>query len=329
MRVSPEARAVIPDLARRSGRGESVRVWISLLAALTLATQAPAAAPPPPPLSVLVAPPDAAGAPSHVVEFAQEHVAEQLRARGLVVVRIEDITRKLSASKRRPLLRCNRTAAACIRSLGAAGKTELVLVTELGQLLSGYRTGARVYTANDGALVTEHLIPGVSEDQLLDSLTQSLDAVLPVAQTALRGPPPAPPQAEPPPLPVAVVEAKPLAPELEPEPLRPLRRWAWLPAVGGAALAGVGTVFYLQAGDRYSRLDKDGTPDAPLDDADGLASSGRRAQTLSRVAFGLGAAGLVAGAVMFLLPGELPAKVQPSAAVVPGGGMVGLSGTLP
>ena len=64
-------------------------MWISLLAALTLATQAPAAAPPPP-LSVLVAPPDAAGAPSHVVEFAQEHVAEQLRARGLVVVRIEE-----------------------------------------------------------------------------------------------------------------------------------------------------------------------------------------------------------------------------------------------
>ncbi|QDF02330.1 hypothetical protein [Myxococcus xanthus] len=326
--VSPEARAVIPDLARRSGRGESDWVWISLLAALTLATQAPAAAPPPP-LSVLVAPPDAAGAPSHVVEFAQEHVAEQLRARGLVVVRIEDITRKLSASKRRPLLRCNRTAPSCIRSLGAAGKTELVLVTELGQLLSGYRTGARIYTANDGALVTEHLIPGVSEDQLLDSLTQSIDAVLPVAQTALRGPPPAPPQAEPPPPPVAVVEAKPLAPELEPEPIRPLRRWAWLPAAGGVALAGVGTVFYLQAGDKYSRLDKDGTPDAPLDNADGLASSGRRAQTLSRVAFGLGAAGLVAGAVMFLLPGELPAKVQPSAAVVPGGGMVGLSGTLP
>lgn len=303
-------------------------MWISLLAALTLATQASAAAPPPP-LSVLVAPPDAAGAPSHVVEFAQEHVAEQLRARGLVVVRIEDITRKLSASKRRPLLRCNRTEAACIRSLGAAGKTELVLVTELGQLLSGYRTGARIYTANDGALVTEHLIPGVREDQLLDSLTQSLDAVLSVAQTALRGPPPAPPQAEPPPPPVAVVEAKPLALELEPEPIRPLRRWAWLPAAGGVALAGVGTVLYLQAGDKYSRLDKDGTPDSPLDNADGLASSGRRAQTLSRVALGLGAAGLVAGAVMFLLPGELPAKVQPSAAVVPGGGMVGLSGTLP
>jgi len=306
-------------------------VWISLLAALTLATQVPAA-PPPPPLSILVAPPDAAGAPSHVVEFAQEHVAEQLRARGLVVVRIEDITRKLSAAKRRPLLRCNRTEASCIRALGAAGKTELVLVTELGQLLSGYRTGARLYTSSDGALVTEHLIPGVREEQLLDSLTQSLDAVLPVAQAALRGPPPAPPSAEPPPAPAApaaVVEAKPLAPEPEPERIRPLRRWSWLPAAGGAALAGVGTVFYLQARDKYARLDTGGTPGEPLRDADRLAASGRRAQTVSRVAFGLGAAGLVTGVVMFLLPGEEAPTVRPSATVVPGGGMVGLSGTLP
>ncbi|GHG88113.1 hypothetical protein [Comamonas sp. JC664] len=306
-------------------------MWISLLAALTLATQAPAAAPPPP-LSVLVAPPDAAGAPSHVVEFAQEHVAEQLRARGLVVVRIEDITRKLTATKRRPLLRCNRTQAACIRSLGAAGKTELVLVTELGQLLSGYRTGARIYTSADGALVTEHLIPGVSEEQLLDSLTQSLAAVLPVAQTALRGPPPAAPTPvveAPPPPPAAVVEAKPLTPEPVPERIRPLRRWSWLPAAGGVALAGAGALLYKQAGDKYGQLDTGGTPDAPLHDADGLASSGRRAQTLSRVAFGLGAAGLVAGAVMFLLPGEETAVVQPAVTLVPGGGMVGLSGALP
>ncbi|MFP2964490.1 hypothetical protein ACLEPN_44030, partial [Myxococcus sp. 1LA] len=121
----------------------------------------------------------------------------------------------------------------------------------------------------------------------------------------------------------------PLVPEPEPEVIRPLRRWSWLPAVGGAALVGVGTVFYLQAGDKYSRLDQDGTPGAPLANGDALVSSGRRAQTLSRVAFGLGAAGLVAGAVLFLLPGEPALKVQPSAAVVPGGGMVGLSGTLP
>jgi hypothetical protein len=47
------------------------------------------------------------------------------------------------------------------------------------------------------------------------------------------------------------------------------------------------------------------------------------------VAFGLGAAAIGAGVVMYLLPGDAPPQVQPSAAVVPGGGMVGLSGTWP
>ncbi|MFP2934733.1 hypothetical protein ACLESO_58430, partial [Pyxidicoccus sp. 3LG] len=129
-------------------------MWISLLAALTLATQAPVSESQAP-ITVLVAPPDASGAPSHVVEFAQEHVAEQLRSRGLEIIRIEDVTRRMPASKRRALLRCNRTEAACIRSLGAVGKAEVVLVAELGQFLSGYRTGARAYSAADGALITE------------------------------------------------------------------------------------------------------------------------------------------------------------------------------
>ncbi|MCP3136089.1 hypothetical protein [Pyxidicoccus xibeiensis] len=304
-------------------------MWISLLAALTLVAQAPVATSQAP-ITVLVAPPDASGAPSHVVEFAQEHVADQLRSRGLDVIRIEDVTRKMPSSRRRALLRCNRTEAACIRSLGKAGKAEVVLVAELGQFLSGYRAGARVYLGVDGSLITEHLTPGVREDQLLDSLTQALEVVVPRTRTALRGPPPAPPVVEPPP-PAITAPETPATEVVSPKPATayPLRRWAWLPAVGGVALAGVGTAFYLQAGDKFDTLDKGGTSSEPIRDAGELADSGRRAQTLSRVAFGLGAAALATGAVMFLLPGDAPEQVQPSAAVVPGGGMVGLSGTWP
>jgi hypothetical protein len=318
-------------------------VWISLLAALTLAAAPAPAASSQAPITVLVAPPDASGAPSHVVEFAQEHVSEQLKSRGLVVTRVEDVTRKMTSSRRRALLRCNRTEPACLKSLGAAGKAEVVLVPELGQFRSGYRAGARVYASTDGSLITEHLIPGVSEDQLLDSLTKSLEVVVPRTRTALRGAPPmpsmkdvppptitrpTPPKEQPPPGPVATTPTTPPAVSTVKEPAPrdyPLRRWAWLPAAGGVALAGVGTVFYLKAGDKFDTLDK-GTQVA---DPDGVADSGRQAQTLSRVAFGLGAASLAAGVVMFLLPGDGEAKVQPSAAAVPGGGMVSLSGTWP
>lgn len=330
-------------------------VWISLLAALTLAAAAPASSPQTP-ITVLVAPPDAAGAPAHVIEFAQEHVAEQLKSRGLEVIRIEDVTRKLPASKRRALLRCNRTAPACIKSLGAVGKAEVVLVAELGQLRSVYRAGARMYASRDGTLIVEHLVPGVREDRLLDALTQALDVVVPKTRTELRGtPPPAPklemppppaqtqtpqvktpPKTEPPP--PAVTTPGP-APKTEPAPTEvatagpaprayPLRRWAWLPAAGGVALAGAGVFFHLQASDKYDEL-KNGGTDNPIQDPDGLVSSGKQAQTLRGVAFGLGAAAIGAGVVMYLLPGDAPPKVQPSAAVVPGGGMVGLSGTWP
>ncbi len=324
-------------------------VWISLLVALTLAAPAPAASPQAP-ITVMVAPPDASGAPPHVIEFAQEHVAEQLKSRGLKVVRVEDVTRTMTSSRRRALLRCNRTEPACLRSLGAAGKAEVVLVAELGQFVSGYRTGARVYKAADGSLITEHLIPGVNEDQLLDALTKALDVVVPRTRIALRGassvpsmqdvPPPVgarpsetkPPEKKP-------AETQPATPAVQPpevatakEPAPrayPLRRWAWLPAAGGVALAGVGTLFYLQAGDKYDTLNNGGTSGPTVADPDAVAKDGRRAQTLSRVAFGLGAAAIGAGVVMFLLPGDGEAKVQPSAAMVPGGGMVGLSGTLP
>ncbi len=328
-------------------------VWISLLAALTLAAAAPASSPQTP-ITVLVAPPDAAGAPSHVIEFAQEHVAEQLKSRGMEVIRIEDVTRKLPASKRRALLRCNRTAAACIKSLGAVGKAEVVLVAELGQLRSVYRVGARMYASRDGTLITEHLIPGVREDRLLDALTQALDVVVPKTRTVLRGtPPPAPKLEMPPPpaqpqtpqatTPPKTEPAPPAvtgpAPKAEPAPTEvvatgpaprvyPLRRWAWLPAAGGVALAGAGVFFHLQASDKHDELQNGGT-DTPILDADELVSSGKRAQTLRGVAFGLGAAAIGAGVVMYLLPGDAPPKVQPSAALVPGGGMVGLSGTWP
>jgi hypothetical protein len=347
-RPAPEEVAVIASLATSASQGESVIVWTSLLAALLLATPAASSQAP---ITVLVAPPDAAGAPSHVIEFAQEHVAQQLQARGLVVIRVEDVTRRLPSSRRRALLRCNRTEPTCIRALGKAGKAEVVLVAELGQFLSGYRAGARMYSATDGTLITEHLIPGVREDQLLEALTQSLDVVVPRTRTALRGAPPMPPMQDVPPPGVTPPSAKPPPskppPAVTPPPVatrppevvadvptraegraHPLRRWAWLPAVGGVALAGAGTLFYLQAGDKFDTLDRGGT-DVPIRDPEGVASSGRRAQLLSRVAFGLAGAGLVTGAVMFLLPGDAPSKVQPSAAVVPGGGMVGLSGTWP
>ncbi len=307
--------------------------------------QAPAA--PGEPITALIAPPDTAGVPAHVVEFAQEHVAEQARSKGLTIIRMKDFIRMLPASKRRALLKCKRTELRCLTALGDAAKSEVVLVAELLQRKDGYRVGTKIYKTEDGGLMAEHLIPGVREDGMLDAITQSLDVVVPQVIKQLRPsaePPPTevkppPEQTQPPPPeptqppPPEPTQPKPEPLQPKPEPLQPKpepskRPWAWAPAAGGAVFAGVGTLFYLQAKDKHNALSTGGSQETPLD-GDKLASEGRRAQNLSRVAFGLGAAGVVTSVVLYLLPTKETLQVTPSVTVGPGGGMVGLAGTLP
>jgi hypothetical protein len=320
-----------------------------LVTTLVLLNQAPAA--PDGPITALIAPPDTAGVPGHVVEFAQEHVAEQARTKGFTVIRMKDFIRKLPAAKRRALLKCKRTELRCLTALGAAAKSEVVLVAELLQRMDGYRVGTKIYSTADGGLVAEHLIPGVREDGMLDAITQSLDVVVPLVVRQLRPSAAPPPEVKPPPDTPIVTDQKPppdvkppetkppetkppeakpslveQKPEPEPEPSK--HPWAWVPAAGGAVFAGVGTVFYLQAKDKYDMLKKGGAPENQLEGKP-LADEGRRAQNLSRVAFGLGAAGVVTSVVLYLLPEKEKPPVAPSVTVGPGGGMVGLAGTFP
>lgn len=179
-------------------RRKSPPVLTPLLLSLVLLNQAPATADGP--ITVLIAPADTSGVPGHVVEFAQEHITEQARSKGLTVIRMKDFMRKLSSAKRRQLLKCKRTELRCLTALGEAAKSEVVLVAELLQRTDGYRVGTKIYKTLDGGLVAENLIPGVREDGMLDALTQSLDAVVPQVIRQLR-PSQAPPDVTPPPNP--------------------------------------------------------------------------------------------------------------------------------
>lgn len=322
-----------------------------LLLTFVLLHQAPAA--PEEPIPVLIAPPDTAGVPPHVVEFAQEHIAEQAKARGLAVIRMKDFLKKLPAAKRRSLLKCKRTDLKCLTALGQAAKSEVVLVAELLQRMDGYRVGTKIYKTQDGGLVAENLIPGVREDGMLDALTQSLDVVVPKVMQELRPgsvPPPEtkppevkppvvegpgetkPPETKPPETKPPEVKGPPIVekpPEVKKAPEPPAHPWAWVPAAGGAVFAGAGTYFYLQAKDNYDTLTS-GSAEGGLLNGKKIADEGRRNQTLSRVSFGLAAAGVVTSVVLYLIPADNKAPVvTPTATVGPGGGMVGVVGTLP
>lgn len=317
---------------------------IPFIAALTLVVaQAPATTSSAKPLTVLLAPTDVArGTPRYLIGTAQEHVAEQLKARGLEVVRVEDVTRTLPKKKRAAMMRCNRTQPSCIASLGTAAKTDVVMVTEVVPYLNAYKAGVRVYTAQDGAPLVEHSVPEVKKDQVMEALTQSLDVVVPRTLRVLRPEPVAPP-------PTVVVQQptvtpgdkQPVTPGVSPGVEPPTRvdlglsdapkvetpgrrKWAWVPAAGGVVLAGVGTVFLVQSRGEFTDLDKNEFP--TLAEADAARDSGKRSQTIGVVGIGVGAAAVVTGALLYFLPTQ-QASVQPSVTLTPQGGGLSVAGT--
>ncbi len=299
-------------------------MFLSLLATLAVLGQAPTTSEAP--LTVLIAPPEAAGVPSHIVSFAQEHVYEQLKTQGLQVVRASELSQRLPPAQRKTVLGCNRLEAACRITLGEAAQADVVMLAELVQFLSGYRVGLKAYATRDGEQLAEHYVPGVREDQLLDALTQASDKVVSQVRQALR------------PSSVPIVEAPPPTP-VQSVPTRPVEvtasrsgapGWAWLPAAGGAVLLGVGTVFYVQASNDYDAL-RDLRVTGPEDGAR-LRDSGKRSQLLSQAAYTVGAVGVVTTGLIYLLSGKAEgelARVRPTASVGNGGGMVGVTGTLP
>jgi len=194
-------------------------------------------------------------------------------------------------------------------SLRSASAPAMV-VGELVLFPAGFRVTTRVRSAADGKLLAEHVSESVPEQRLLDALTEGVEALAPRLHAQLA--------------PVAPVAAA-------PAPARPLRRWAWAPAAGGTVLLGLGTVFLLQARSRQRELEGARTPGAPVLDGESVARSGRRAQTLSRLSYAVGGAGVLAGAALYFLPVERlwgGGKEQKLRLQVSPGG-VGVSGVLP
>jgi len=306
-------------------RGKWHPVFLSLLTTLVVLGQAPASTGASP-LTVLIAPPDAAGVPSHIVSFAQEHVYEQLKTEGLQVVRASELSQGLPPAQRKAVLGCNRLEAACRITLGEAAVADVVLISELVQFLSGYRVGLRAYATRDGELLAEYYVPGVHEDRILDAFTEASNKVLPSVRRVLR---PSQEPAQTPPVTLTPASpATPGAPGVDAARPGP-PEWAWMPGAGGVVALGLGTFFVIQAGNNHYRLEHE-TFDTS-EQALAVRNAGMREQALGATAFVLGAAGVATTGALYLLSGKaLPGfPVRPTASVGPTGGMVGLVGTLP
>ncbi len=314
-------------------------MFLPLVATLALLGQAPAApstpAAPTGPVSVLFAPPEAAGVPSHIVSFAQAHVYEQLKQQGLKVVSTAELSQKLPAAQRKTILGCNRNQAWCLSLLGEVANTEVVLTLELVQFVSGYRVGLKAFKTRDGSKLAELFRSGVKETEILDALTdvgkQVMDQTLQQMRPAASAPvaeTPRPPGTDPknPKDPKGGPGTKD-TPTVDTSARGGAPGWAWVPAAGGVALAGVGTYFLVQAGDAYGKLTAPGGPGSVTNGRE-LAEKGKNAQTLSRISYAVGAAGVLTTGLIYLLS-DKKADVQPTVSVGPGGAVVGVAGTLP
>jgi len=113
-------------------------------------------------------------------------------------------------------------------------------------------------------------------------------------------------------------------------PVRPsLTRpgWAWVPAAAGLLAASGGTYMWMEAG-RQERLLRDETQPAPANGST-VRQAGAQAYSWGRGLVVLGGTAMVASGLMYLLlPGESP-SIHPTATLTPGGGAVGVAGTLP
>lgn len=100
--------------------------------------------------------------------------------------------------------------------------------------------------------------------------------------------------------------------------------WAWAPGAVGVLAAGAGGLMLFQADGLYRQL----TSGSDITDGPQLRDRGNMYKTLGYAGIGVGAAGVAASALLYLLPGT-SAPVHPTATLTPHGGSVGVAGTLP
>lgn len=331
-----------------------------LLLTVALLHQAPAS--PEPPLPLLVAPLDARGVPSSVVKLAQKHLEQQVKAQGAQLITTAEMTRQLPPKLRKALLKCKRTQPSCLSALAEAARSQGVVIAELRSIPRGYSVTLRVHGADGGLLAQQSLKSLKKNPELLSALTYAVEVVLPKVRERLRPPEPVQPEeptqvedptagngttqptdptvdtgATQPTDPVAVREPLPPKdpagtrnPLVSPTPSVSAARpgppgWAWAPGAVGVLAAGAGGWLVAQSMAIHGQLT---SGPGPITNGQALSERGSLYQTLGYSGLAVGAAGLTASALLYLLPGA-SGPVRPTVTLTSHGGSVGVAGTLP
>ena len=274
---------------------------------LVLLAAAPGAPPPPP----VLASPDfqTVNVPADVARFANEHLAQELTARGLRVVTARDINALLGMERQRQLAGCAEGQAACLTELANALGADGLLLGDLAWLGGRWQLNLKVIRSSSGTRVASHSATLTRESELVPELTRAAAALAPAVLAGF-GHAGAP-------LPAPAAHAAPGR-----------RRWPLWPTVAAGVLAAGGGASLVVSESAHAKL-RDAA--VPLSEAQGRATAdrGRRFQTLGWVGLGGAAATLAATGVWYALSGDA-AQAAPAVTGVPGAGAtLGVAGRLP
>lgn len=250
-------------------------------------------------------------------EFYVEHLAQQLAGRGLQVTTAKQIRTLLGLERQRALAGCGDNASSCIEELANALGVDGILTGEIGRFEGAFQVNLKVLSPLNGRTLVAYSARVESEQGLLDELTYAARKMATALADQFR-------RTLPPPT-ALVLEA-----EVSAE--RPARRSAWVPAAIGVVALGAGTVFYLQANQRYTTL-KTSTAPIGAEDARALRNDGSLYQTVSLVGVGVGVAALATAGTMFFFRRDSAEQAQPppqvGATLLPGGAAIAITGVLP
>jgi hypothetical protein len=225
-----------------------------------------------------------------------EIAAQELTKRGLKVLSARDIESVLGLERQKELLGCA-AQSSCIAELAGALGVDGLLIGDLGKIGTDFAVNLRVLNALDGTTLALFNERTGDETRLPSLLTRAAGAL--ADQLQAHG-------------------------WLEGQRARgSLRLWSILPGLIGVAGVATSVGLALDAQAQWVALKV-----APsLESATTARDTGRREELIGNIAMGVGITGLVAAAVLLVLPEPMP--LRPFAWASPAGSGFGLSGGFP
>lgn len=237
-------------------------------------------------------------------DFYSDQVSQQLSFQGLNIITRSEVEALLGNERQKQLLGCTEERSACTTELAGALGSEALLLGDAAKVGDKYRLSIRIVRVTNGERLSSAVVTGSTEDAVLDAFGV-VSKRMALETTAKLTNQPVPEEAQ-------GVSTSHLG----------SRRFFWAPLAVGVAGVVWGAVAFGQSKTRHDRLRSGEQLTQPEPSA--LRNEGQSWQVASWVGFGVGGAGLIASALLFILGSD--SVVETGVAFVPGGAVGSFAG---